>query len=207
MTDFVNQNMAVANPDADGLYPWMSVRSGGNSNVFGNLQVVRPLNMGGRFVYNAAGVDSASMSKYNNTVESGATAVNGVVPIPNTVPLTVDNQTAGQITADGTTSAVTQVAGTNLVAYCRLTLTSASADGANDQIRVGFQVNGAGAVDSPQTVTVPALGATPVQVVCQTAAAGVAVAAGQTLRVTVENLTAVGRGVVCSNYQFIVRHP
>lgn len=210
MTDFVNQNMAVANADADGLYPWMSIRSGGNSNVFSNLKVTRPLNMGGTFVYNSLGVVSAAISKYNNTKPSiPAVIVNGVPVINAPADATLECESIGQLTVDENTLVMTQVAGTDLLAYARMTLTSSSLLGSGDQIKVGFQVNGIGPVYDSVTVTVPALGQDPVSVVIQTDDIGIPVTAGQTLQVTVENLTVTPtpRGVLATNYQFIARHP
>lgn len=78
MSDFINEKMPVANPDPNGLYPWMAIRAGGNS-VLGNLRVTRPINMGNRFFYNVAGEISGAYHKYNNTIPSQISPTGGEI--------------------------------------------------------------------------------------------------------------------------------
>lgn len=218
MSDFVNQMMPVANPDPDGLYPWMSVRAGGSSNVFGNLRVTRPLNLGNRFIYNELGEISGAYHKYNNTIASasGASATgHSVILTPNAgaVVEATTNPPSPDCVVDGSFLTIDNATGAEVRAnvYARIVFTGYTAgvpinppvpvDG--DTIRIGIVDNGALPAPGALTQDVVVFGqyGEPSYVVLQ--AHDYPVPAGTNIQIRFVNLTNVLRGILVKDVQLI----
>jgi len=217
MSDFVNQMMPVANPDPDGLYPWMAIRAGGQ-NVMGNLRLTRPLNMGNRFLYNVIGSVSGAYNKYNNSrvSEYGASLTgHPIIQTPNaegvveetTVPpnpvclvsgsfLTITNASGAPVDCD---------------VYARITFTGYTpgvpvaplvpVDG--DTILIGVVVNGVLPVAGPsaQAVVVNGQYGSPTTVVIQLT--GLAVPDATNIQIRYVNETNALRGILVKDVQLI----
>jgi hypothetical protein len=216
MTDYINQKFPVSDADADGLYPWLAVRSGADENVIANLRVTRPINVGQRFLYNQLAQVSGAFHKYGNTIVAPVGANQPIV----TTPLLVENQpvvecqVAGSCVVDPTLLTITNATGApvNMKCYLRVVFTGYAplplppVDG--DQILIGFSINGAvpvlGANVAVNQVVLSQNGVPSVVVIQNNA---LAVPSGETLSIRYSNTTEPLRGISVKEYQLIVAYP
>jgi len=211
MADYLNKSCPVANGDNKGLYPWMSVRAGGNS-VLGNVKMTRPVDLDGLFLYNYQNKLYAEQHKYDN-VKPSSDSVTPVPPLNGSAVLIAPGGgtgvLGGQRTYGNDVDAMTitlDSAANPLVVdlYARVALTSSNAElGAGDQVNIGLYNNGVLIGALTETVTVAALYGKPVVVELKSLQVTLTTADVITVRYT--NLTTVTRGIVATDYQLIVQ--
>ena len=212
MSDFLNENIPVANPDSNGLCQWMEFKAGGLTNEFTNLTTHRPVNCGGAFYYNEVGVGSASMYAYGNTIPNHVGLSNSV-PIPLGAAVIVENDTQLGQPYDVVAVPATQWFGIPSIVpvpylncYIRLSLKSSNDGGQGDIINIGISRVGAAPLPA-DTFQVTVNSADSTDVVFENSFMIENVVAVSDVRLVFENTTFVGRGILVSDLNFVVSYP
>ena len=209
--DYYNSNFPTVSQDDDGLCNWMQIKAGGNSdNAFGSLRVTRPLNLGGRFIYNVLGTTSASVSSSNNLAPSVVQTLIGdyVNIVDVSSPLYVNAQTtsiiAGTETLNPVVSGVGAISIVNTAGvlpvkiYVRLQFYAETDAGVGDTVNFSIY-NDAAQIGTPQQKTA----SSNLQTVVLTVNSNVPIV-GAVYAVLLNNQTNQANKMVIKNLSFII---